>query len=228
MNILIVAAIALVLVLLLEKAEFLKYNEQFSSDSLQQADKLKSKSQGDLSNIGIENGPKQESVEILEPISGAASRVTKKPFGIYITPKTSPVQPERFQGYHVGTDFEITLEEQNIDVPIKAICEGELLEKRFVSGYGGVVVEECILDNNAVTVVYGHLRLSSMNTKVGDRLKAGDFMAYLGTGYSPETDGERKHLHLGIHKGEVMDMRGYVSQENKLVEWLNPCDFICR
>lgn len=39
-------------------------------------------------------------------------------------------------------------------------------------------------------------------------------MANLGNGYSSDTDGERKHLHLGIHLGEVVDIRGYVQKKN--------------
>lgn len=41
------------------------------------------------------------------PLTDAAARITKKPFGIFITPQNSPVQPERFSGFHTGTDFEI-------------------------------------------------------------------------------------------------------------------------
>ncbi len=37
-----------------------------------------------------------------------------------------------------------------------------------------------------------------------------------------ETDGERKHLHLGIHKGTVVDLRGYVDSELDLKNWINP------
>ena len=33
-------------------------------------------------------------------------RITKKPFGIFITTQNSPVQPERFSGYHTGVDVE--------------------------------------------------------------------------------------------------------------------------
>ncbi|NTU99252.1 hypothetical protein HGA64_04600 [Candidatus Falkowbacteria bacterium] len=42
------------------------------------------------------------------PISDALSRVTKKPFGIKVSPKNSSVSPERFTGYHTGVDFETT------------------------------------------------------------------------------------------------------------------------
>src|SRR5579863_6635904 len=44
--------------------------------------------------------------KLTEPISGGLSRVTKKPFGIYVTPQNSPVQPEKFTGFHTGIDFE--------------------------------------------------------------------------------------------------------------------------
>src|SRR5579859_5107314 len=74
--------------------------------------------------------------KIYPPISDARSRITKKPFGIYITPQNSPVQPERFHGYHTGTDFETFPAEQNVDVPIYAACAGKLLRKDYESGYG--------------------------------------------------------------------------------------------
>src|SRR5690348_16155292 len=64
---------------------------------------------------------------LTDPISNAAARVTKKPFGIYVTPQNSPVQPERFTGFHTGTDFETTPTEANSLVPFFAICSGKIL-----------------------------------------------------------------------------------------------------
>jgi murein DD-endopeptidase MepM/ murein hydrolase activator NlpD len=158
----------------------------------------------------------------------AAERITKKPFGIHIgDPQASPVQPERFRGYHTGADFETFPDEADMDVPVRAICTGELLVKRMVSGYGGVAVQGCTLDAQAVTVVYGHLRLSSIGASVGDALQAGDTLGVLGTGYSEETDGERKHLHLGIHRGTAVDILGYVDSEQALGQWIDPCRFVC-
>ncbi|MDE2311817.1 MAG: M23 family metallopeptidase [Patescibacteria group bacterium] len=156
------------------------------------------------------------------PIKDALLRVTKKPFGIYITPKTSPVQPERFSGYHTGTDFETTAAEQNIDVPILTICAGKLLEKKYASGYGGVVVQSCKINGQPVTVVYGHLRLPSISATVGQLLAGGQQLAVLGTGYSQETDGERRHLHLGIHKGSSISILGYVPSKDQLAQWIDP------
>ena len=154
--------------------------------------------------------------------------MTKKPFGIYITPKTSPVQPEKFQGYHTGTDFEIFPEELNIDVPVRAICNGKIAVKRFASGYGGVLVQNCELNNQPITVIYGHLKLASIGNIAGDTLNAGDEIGILGKAYSSETDGERKHLHLGIHKGSSINILGYVQSKSELSGWIDPCLYVCK
>ncbi|MDR3642255.1 MAG: M23 family metallopeptidase [Candidatus Doudnabacteria bacterium] len=156
------------------------------------------------------------------PISDALSRVTKKPFGLYVSPGHSPVSPEKFTGYHTGTDFETTAAEKNIDVPIFAICSGKLLLKKWASGYGGVAVESCTIDNQPVTIIYGHLRESSISPAIGQAINTGDKIAVLGTGYSQETDGERKHLHLGIHKGSAINILGYVQNASNLSAWNDP------
>lgn len=161
------------------------------------------------------------------PLDRAKERVTKKPFGIYITPATSPVQPERFQGHHTGTDFEIFPEELNVAVPVKAICPGKLILKKSASGYGGVAVELCNLDNNPITVIYGHLKLASINAKINDNLQAGDTLGILGADKSVETNGERKHLHLGIHQGSTINIRGYVNSKAGLLEWTDACQYVC-
>ncbi|MDB5204660.1 MAG: hypothetical protein JWP09_688 [Candidatus Taylorbacteria bacterium] len=155
------------------------------------------------------------------PISDAKSRITKKHFGTYVTPKNSPVNPEVFTGFHTAVDFETFSNEKDIDVPIYAICSGKILVKRVANGYGGMVVQSCTLDNNPITVVYGHLRLADMKAVVGDTLKAGEFLTNLGTGYSTETAGERKHLHLGIHKGATPDTRGYIANKSDLENWID-------
>jgi len=181
-------------------------------------------------NQGTSSGDSQNS-NILnnfsDPLNRASERITKKPFGIYITPATSPVQPEKFQGYHTGTDFEIFPEELDADVSVKAVCSGKLLVKEYASGYGGVAVELCELENNPITVVYGHLKLSSINSKTNDSLNAGDTIGILGKGYSAETSGERKHLHLGFHKGSIINIKGYVVSKSGLSEWVDPCLYSC-
>jgi len=164
------------------------------------------------------------------PLERAAERVTKKKFGQYITPQNSPVQPEKFRGFHTGTDFEIFPEELNADVPVRAICAGKIALKKTVTGYGGVLVQSCEQDSQPITVVYGHLKLSSIAKKIGGDLAKGEIIGILGKAYSAETSGERKHLHLGIHKGSAVDIRGYVQKESELSGWLDPCslDSVCK
>lgn len=160
------------------------------------------------------------------PISNALARTTKKLFGSYITRQNSPVQPEKFKGYHTGTDFETFAEEQNADVPIYALCSGKLALKKYASGYGGVAVESCTINGAEATIIYGHLRLSSIGTEVGQTTKTGEQIGVLGTGFGQETDGERKHLHLGIHKGNTINILGYVQNESDLENWIDPLSII--
>lgn len=165
-------------------------------------------------------------VLISEPINGAMTRVTKKPFGIEVSPTNSPVLPERFSGYHTGVDFETTVTEKTIDVNIMAICDGKLIYKNWVNGYGGVAIESCVIDKQKVTVIYGHLKLSSISLKTGSTIKSGEKFALLGTGFSTETNGERKHLHLGIHKGDKINFLGYVKNKNDLSGWLDATKYL--
>jgi hypothetical protein len=160
------------------------------------------------------------------PLDRALDRVTKKPFGIYVSPGHSPVSPEKFSGYHTGADFEILPGEENIDVSVSIVCAGKLLLKKYASGYGGVAVQSCKLEGQDVTIIYGHLRLSSITPIIGDQLKTGDHLGVLGKGYSVETDGERKHLHLGIHKGTAISILGYVQNSTDLSNWLDPLKYL--
>jgi len=161
------------------------------------------------------------------PLNDALNRVTKKPFGIKISPATSPVQPERFSGYHSGTDFETFEAEAETEVPVYAICDGKVLVKQRVSGYGGVLIQSCNLPNvGLVTVLYGHLSLKSIGLNTGDPLSKGGLIGNLGKGYSAETDNERKHLHLSVHKGTAIEYRGYVQTEAELNGWIDPMTLI--
>lgn len=145
---------------------------------------------------------------------------------MYITTKNSPVQPERFSGYHTGVDFETFPDEQNVDVPVYAICPGPLLQKKWATGYGGVMVQQCTIADEPVTVIYGHIRLSSITFTAGEQIESGKKLGVLGTGYSTETDGERKHLHLGIHKGTAVNILGYVQKKAELSNWLDAQVFL--
>lgn len=89
-------------------------------------------------------------------------------------------------------------------------------------------MQECNIpnpDNRGTTsitaqVLYGHISIAQ-SANVGSSVKKGDQIAVLGA--SPaETDGERKHLHLGIIQGSSIDYRGYVSSQSELSKWINP------
>lgn len=170
-----------------------------------------------INSLIFDNDPKS----FQPPLEKANERVTKKPFGIFITKENSPVKPERFTGYHTGTDFESLPEEESNEIPFFAICGGKLREKKTVSGYGGVMVQECLLEDLPVTVIYGHIKKESILKEIGAYLLPGEKMGVLGKDMSEETDFERRHLHLGIHKNSTIDIRGYVEKENELENFLS-------
>lgn len=159
------------------------------------------------------------------PIAQFASRITKKPFGIYVTPASSPVQPERFTGYHTGTDIEY--QDVVSDVPVYAVAAGTVVLAETASGYGGVFMIEIDgapstpLGTGPHTVLYGHIRPSSL-PKVGQQVSKGEQLAVLGTGYSAQTDGERRHLHFAVLSDNRLDIKGYVQSKSALSGWIDP------
>lgn len=165
------------------------------------------------------NTPELEK-KIEAPISEAEKRITKKPYGIFVTPQNSPVQPEKFRGYHTGTDFETFPDEQDKEVAIYAICDGKSISSGQVSGYGGLLIQNCSIDSQTVTILYGHLALASL-PDANTEIKKGQKTGVLAPANSNESGFERKHLHLGIHKGGGIDYRGYVDAKNQLESWLD-------
>jgi hypothetical protein len=164
----------------------------------------------------------QDNHSFRSPIAGGLTRVTKKIFGTHVSPGHSPVSPERFTGYHTGIDFETTPAEAFIDIPVSAACDGAVLLARWVSGYGGVLAQRCVVDTQPVTVLYGHLRLSSIAKKAGAAIVAGDPIGVLGQGATHETDGERKHLHFSVHRGTAVELRGYAQKAADSSSWIDP------
>ncbi|MFA5986648.1 MAG: M23 family metallopeptidase [Parcubacteria group bacterium] len=181
----------------------------------------------DIISPEVPNISDAKSRDFQSPLERANERVIKKYFGIFITQQNSPIQPERFYGYHTGTDFEIFPEERDAPVVVKAICTGQVLVKRSATGYGGVVVQSCDVNGQPVTVIYGHMKLASISQKIGDHVDMGEEIGVLGSDKSIETGGERKHLHLGIHKGTGINIMGYVQKKNELDAWLDPCVYVC-
>lgn len=175
--------------------------------------------------IAFDSPPSTDSESDLFLMERAEQRVLKKPFGLYVSPSDSPVSPERFSGYHTGVDFEVFDDELEVEIPIHAICEGEVRFLDWVRGYGGVLIQDCELQDAPVTVLYGHIDLESVSFEMGDVLSQGELLGHLGEGFSAETDGERKHLHLAIHRGGALEFQGYVSAEKELEGWIDPLMF---
>ncbi len=171
-------------------------------------------------------GEKTVTSNVVYPLIGFVSRITKKPFGIHITPSTSPVQPERFSGWHSGADAEVTADEVGHDVPVYAIAAGTIRLARVADGYGGIMIVEHTIGSETVSAVYGHVRLSSIKKAVGDVVASAEQMAVLGRGGTEETDGERQHLHFGLLPGRSTNLQGYASRERGLTAWLNPLDWL--
>ena len=171
----------------------------------------------------VEPSPTVSSVttsSFIVPVEGFLGRINKKPFGIYITKDNSPVSPERFAGYHTGVDVEYG--DVEIDVPVFAVVDGVVVTAKTASGYGGVMVVKGQIDGRALYFVYGHVRPSSL-VAVGTTVTKGQQLAVLGTGYSQETDVERRHLHFGIAK--TNSILGYVDSQEKLNEgWIDPLE----
>lgn len=149
------------------------------------------------------------------PIDNFFFRITKKPFGIHVTPQDSPVSPEKFSGYHTAVDIEY--QDVESDVPVYSIADGKVIYSGVVSGYGGFIA----IQYPEFIGIYGHLNPSTLipnNSQVTKNQPIG----ILGRGFTPETSGERKHLHFGILKGNKIDFRGYTQQQSELSKWLNP------
>lgn len=156
------------------------------------------------------------------PLDDADDRPTPLHFGLYVTPEENPIIPaERFTGFHTAVDFEVSADELENDVPVYAICDGKVLVSEFADGYGGVLVQSCRLQGQNVTVLYGHLDPASLSKK-GTRLAKGTTIGVLGAHRDEESDGNRKHLHLSIHKGKQPQLLGYVQTEKELSQYIDP------
>lgn len=160
------------------------------------------------------------------PLEKSDERKELLRFGMYVTPDPTknPISPpERFTGYHTGLDIEILPEEKDSTVPVKTICEGKILFTGTIEGYGGVVIQECNINNQLFSILYGHLKPSSISVSQNNEIiKPSSTIAELGDDRTEETGNTRKHLHLGIHKGNHIEFLGYVTDQQELSEFIDP------
>lgn len=159
-----------------------------------------------------------------QPMDHATNRPTPLHFGVYVTPDpaTNPIEPpERFTGYHAAVDYEVSEDELETPTQVYAICKGRVIYSGFAEGYGGLIIQRCTLDGEPISVIYGHLSRNGL-LEEGVTVRSGNPIGYLADARSTDSDGNRKHLHLGIHKGKGLDMRGYVQTEEELAEYIDP------
>ena len=89
---------------------------------------------------------------------------------------------------HEGIDYV-----NKIGTPIKAIADGKVVYKGWIKGYGWSVE---IKHKNGYTSLYAHLHKFKRNLRVGQWVKQGQIIAYLGN--SGLSTGP--HLHFGLMK----------------------------
>jgi hypothetical protein len=161
------------------------------------------------------------SKEVILPVEDYAARANLKVFGEYIQ--------DRFRGYHAADDVEFT-DEASIkrEIPVVAMADGKVTLVQFVSGYGGLIKADHVIDGKTYHALYGHVDLGSAKVKKGDMVGKGQFLAHLGDHTSKETDGERKHLHFGLYEGVDERVNGYEPSATGLKRWINPTTFFSR
>ena len=102
---------------------------------------------------------------------------------------------------HDGTDFSASC-----GTPIRAAAGGVVLEQYFNGGYGNrVILNNGLMRGSSIVTTYNHL--SGYAKSVGDKVKRGDVIGYVGsTGYSTGC-----HLHfMVLVDGKTTDPMGWL------------------
>lgn len=161
-------------------------------------------------------------------------RATVKGFGMYIDNNfyqnhLANEFPNHFYGYHAAQDLESLSSEKvnSVTVPVYFVTSGTISYIGNLTGYGGVVLVQ--LDGRNDTALYGHVKISGIKYKIGEHVQVDKptILTYLGNGFSSETSSERKHLHLGIYKGQDLYFHGHEATKQILEsKWYNPTDYL--
>lgn len=112
--------------------------------------------------------------------------VQTSPFGY----RTHPITGER--KLHTGTDFAAP-----DGTPILAAADGTVTVAEYSGGYGGLVVIEHSLDGARIATAYAHSWENGIHVAVGDRVRAGQHIADVGS--SGMSTGP--HLHFEVRVG---------------------------
>lgn len=175
------------------------------------------------------NSPAVAEPDFAWPLENTKNRPLLLNFGMYVTPdpEQNPIDPpERWTGYHTAQDIEIFPDEIDKDVPVYASCDGKVIFKGEVNGYGGTLVQSCKLNTEDITVLYGHIDPHRIEVDMDQELQVGDRVGVLGSHKTRESGYNRKHLHFQIHRGTEIELSGYVSRPESLSAYINPADVI--
>lgn len=131
----------------------------------------------------------------------------------------------RFYGFHAGIDLEVFEDENDKLIPVYAVGSGTISYIGTLSGYGGVILLK--LDDQNHTALYGHVKITKLKFRVGDKVTAGQILTFLGDAFSHETSKERKHLHFAIYKGGDLYFRGHeYSLDTLYSKWEDPNNYL--
>ncbi len=123
--------------------------------------------------------------------------------------------------------------------PVLAPADGIVKHTINRAGYGNIVIIEHNINNQEyICSVNGHMRGYDLQVSVGQFVRRGDVLGFLGT--ESENGGWPPHFHLGINKGEYRGdfepgcpnnpgewwYSGYTRCQNYLNNWYVPTDFI--
>jgi hypothetical protein len=154
-----------------------------------------------------------EALDFIFPLTDWLGHVTY-PFGTKVSDNY----------YHLGDDVP-----KPQDTAVQAMANGYLRHFGLHTRYGFVaIIEYFLASGKKVCSVYGHLK-EQTPLKEGDFIKKGETVGYLADENS--NGGWTPHLHLGIKKGEYVDVNkdwvywGYGNSE-ELKTWYDPTKFI--
>jgi hypothetical protein len=93
---------------------------------------------------------------------------------------------------HFGVDFALPG-----NVSVKAAASGTVTRSDISSSYGEVIYILHNINGQPFETVYAHLRTGSRKYKVGDSVKQGQVIGYMGS----TGDATGQHLHFELHRG---------------------------
>lgn len=133
----------------------------------------------------------------------------------------SPSQPNFLfstdgEYFHVGEDN--TWDWQGI--PAHAMADSKVKYISYDSSWGVFIVLETVFKNNPFTYYYGHLK-NELLVSIGDSVKKGQVIGYVGEPTSIENGGYRAHIHMGLETKlfKHAEIGGY---EFSKKSWISP------